>query len=93
MPKKELPEQLSIPQIKLQLQELYAELGGTSAQNLDFIIGNVKGEWNIINGLKFTTQFGVRLNFTYQKNFSNSYTNIDTIQWFGNILSSDRTNI
>ncbi|MEJ7829847.1 MAG: SusC/RagA family TonB-linked outer membrane protein, partial [Segetibacter sp.] len=58
---------------------MYAELGGTSNQNLDYIAGNVKGEWNIINGLKFTTQLGYRLTFTYQKNFANSYTNVDTI--------------
>ncbi len=58
---------------------MYAELGGTSAQNSDYIAANVKGEWNITDALKFTTQFGARITFTYQKNFANSYTNVDTI--------------
>jgi TonB-linked SusC/RagA family outer membrane protein len=58
---------------------MYAELGGTSNQYNDYITGSVKGEWDIANGLKFTTQFGARITFTYQKNFANAYTNFDTL--------------
>ncbi|MBD0351087.1 MAG: TonB-dependent receptor, partial [Flavisolibacter sp.] len=56
---------------------MYAELGGTSHQITDFIMGNIKGDWNIIGGLKFSTQFGVRMDLTQQKNFANAYTNKD----------------
>ena len=56
---------------------MYAEMGGTSSQISDFIIGNVKGDWSILRGLKFSTQFGVRMTLTQQKNFANAYTNTD----------------
>jgi TonB-linked SusC/RagA family outer membrane protein len=56
---------------------MYAELGGVSNLLSDFIIGNVKGDWDIIGGLKFSTQFGVRMNLFQQKNFGNAFTNRD----------------
>lgn len=58
---------------------MYAELGGLSKQYIDYIVGSAKGEWQIIKGLKFATQFGARISFTQQKNFSNAYTNVDSI--------------
>lgn len=56
---------------------MYAEIGGNSTQISDFIVGNVKGDWSIIKGLKFSTQFGIRVNFIQQKNFANAFVNTD----------------
>lgn len=58
---------------------MFAEIGGTSGQTTDYLIGNVKGEWKIVNGLKFSTQFGIRARFMQQKDFRNAFTNIDSI--------------
>jgi TonB-linked SusC/RagA family outer membrane protein len=52
---------------------LFAEKGGLSRTSVDYFTGNAKGEWEIINGLKFTTQLGVRLTYTTGKDFTNSY--------------------
>jgi TonB-linked SusC/RagA family outer membrane protein len=56
---------------------MYAEIGGTLKQYNDYFIGNVKGEWEIIKGLKLSTQFAARVTYTQQKNFTNAYTNLD----------------
>ena len=56
---------------------MYTEIGGNSKQYADYLLGNVKGEWEILKGLKFSTQFAARMTFTNQKNFANSYTNLD----------------
>jgi TonB-linked SusC/RagA family outer membrane protein len=52
---------------------LYAEAGGISRNVLDYLTGNVKGEWEILKGLKFTTQVGARMSLTSGKDYQNSY--------------------
>lgn len=52
---------------------LFAEMGGTSKTAIDYLTGNIKGDWEILKGLTFTTQFGARITFTGIKDFSNSY--------------------
>lgn len=49
------------------------ELGGYSRLANDYILGNAKGEWEIIKGLKFSTQFAASLTMLTGKNFLNSY--------------------
>lgn len=56
---------------------MYAEIGGTNKQYTDYVIGNVKGEWEIFKGLKFSTQYNARMYFVSQKNFQNAFTNTD----------------
>lgn len=56
---------------------MYAEIGGVSKQFNDYLLANVRGDWEILAGLKFSTQFAARMNFTQQKNFTNSYSNTD----------------
>ena len=52
---------------------LYAEQGGTYRRTQDYIAGNAKGELEIIKGLKFTTQLGVRISWRTGKDYTNSY--------------------
>lgn len=52
---------------------LLAEIGGTHVRRSDYIIGNVKGEWEILEGLKFTTQFGASLSSLNGKEFTATY--------------------
>lgn len=49
------------------------EIGGYSRQASDYIVGNMKGEWEIIKNLRFTTQFGARMNLFSDKNYLNTY--------------------
>lgn len=49
------------------------EIGGYSRLANDYILGNVKGDWEIVKGLKFTTQFAGSLTMLTGKNFLNSY--------------------
>lgn len=56
---------------------MYAESAGTSRMADDYIVGNIKGDWEILKDLKFTTQFAARMNMVAGKNFSNSYTIYD----------------
>ncbi len=56
---------------------LLAEIDGTTKTGNDYIVGNIKGDWEILKGLKFTTQFAARMNMTTEKRFSNSYTVYD----------------
>jgi TonB-linked SusC/RagA family outer membrane protein len=56
---------------------MYAEMSGTSKLATDNLIGNLKGEWRIVKGLTFSSQFGARIISARQKNFTNSYTNTD----------------
>ena len=49
------------------------ELGGYSRIANDYIVGNIKGDWEITKGLKFTTQFAGNLTMLTGKNFLNSY--------------------
>jgi TonB-linked SusC/RagA family outer membrane protein len=52
---------------------LFAEMGGLSRTSTDYGVGNLKGEWEIIRGLKFSTQVGGRISLTAGKDFANSY--------------------
>lgn len=52
---------------------LFAEMGGTSKTTLDYLTGNAKAEWEILKGLKISSQFGVRMSFNTGKDFTNSY--------------------
>jgi TonB-linked SusC/RagA family outer membrane protein len=52
---------------------LDAELAGTSRTAEDYLTGNIKGDWEILKGLKLTTQLGARLIGTNGKNFRNRY--------------------
>jgi TonB-linked SusC/RagA family outer membrane protein len=56
---------------------MFDEIGGLSKQAVDYLNGNVKGEVELLQGLRFSTQFGARIMFTQQKNFVNAYTNTD----------------
>ena len=49
------------------------ELGGYSRLANDYILGNIKADWEIVKGLKFTTQFAGSLTMMAGKNFLNSY--------------------
>lgn len=48
-----------------------AEAAGTARTAEDFITGIFKADWEIVRGLKFTTQWGARLTITSGKNFRN----------------------
>jgi TonB-linked SusC/RagA family outer membrane protein len=50
-----------------------SELAGTSRTLLEYLVGNFKGEWQILPGLKFTTQVGNRITLTTGKNYTNNY--------------------
>ncbi|MEC5146374.1 TonB-dependent receptor [Chitinophaga sp. 212800010-3] len=56
---------------------MFDEIGGLSKQNIDYFTGSVKGDVELLKGLRFSSQFGARLMFTQQKNFTNSFTNTD----------------
>lgn len=71
---------------------MYAEIGGTQRQYTDYFIGNIRGEWEIINGLKFSTQFAARVNYIQQKNFTNAYTNVDKTTGITKIIANNSLN-
>ncbi|HEY9261791.1 TonB-dependent receptor [Chitinophaga sp.] len=56
---------------------MFDEIGGLSKQTIDYFNGNVKGDVELLRGLRFSTQFGARVIYTQQKNFVNAYTNTD----------------
>jgi len=56
---------------------MFIEIGGQSRQRTDYLSGYVKADYEIIEGLTFSTQIAGRALFTQQKNYTNSYTNID----------------
>lgn len=58
---------------------MMSEIGGQNTQINDYLFGNLQGSWKIVNHLKFSTQFGIRLQFFTQKNFQNAFTNTDSI--------------
>lgn len=58
---------------------MYAEIGGKSRQAVDRIVGNVKGEWDILADLTLSVQIAGNYTGTYQKDFTNAYTNRDQI--------------
>jgi len=52
---------------------LDAELAGTSKTTNNYLAGVITGEWDILKGLKFSTQLGASLLLTSAKNYTNSY--------------------
>jgi len=56
---------------------MFAEKSGESNFFTDYLVGNLKGDWLITKGLKFSSQFGARITSARQKNFTNAYTNTD----------------
>jgi TonB-linked SusC/RagA family outer membrane protein len=56
---------------------MYAEIGGDSKRFTDYLAGYVKADWEIVDGLTFSTQLAGRGFFTQEKNFANSYVNVD----------------
>lgn len=56
---------------------MYAEIGGLSKRYADYLVGYVKGEWDILDGLTFSTQIAGRSYLTAEKNFANAYVNVD----------------
>ncbi|MEJ7736746.1 MAG: TonB-dependent receptor [Chitinophagaceae bacterium] len=50
-----------------------SEIEGTARTGEEYLTGNIKGDWEIIEGLKFTTQLGARISLTKQKNYQNSF--------------------
>ena len=56
---------------------MFLEIGGQSLQKTDYLAGYVKGEFDIAEGLTFSTQIAGRGLFTQQKNYTNSYVNTD----------------
>jgi TonB-linked SusC/RagA family outer membrane protein len=56
---------------------MFAEIGGDSKRFNDFLVGSVKGDWEILDGLTFSTQLAGRGYFTAEKNYTNAYTNVD----------------
>ena len=56
---------------------MYLEIGGLSRQAVDRIVGNVKGEWDILDDLTLSVQVAGNYTGTYQKDFNNAYTNRD----------------
>ncbi|SFE66377.1 SusC/RagA family TonB-linked outer membrane protein [Spirosoma endophyticum] len=56
-----------------------AEIGGDSKRFTDYLAGYVKAEWEIVDGLTFSTQLAGRGFFTSEKNYTNAFTNVDKI--------------
>ncbi|BBE16338.1 TonB-dependent receptor [Aquipluma nitroreducens] len=52
---------------------MYAEIGGTSKTIDDYVVGSVKGDWEILKGLKFSTQLAAQIENSATKAFANSY--------------------
>ena len=57
---------------------LLIDKGGYNRQSSDFIIGNVKGTWEIMKGLKFTTQFATRSTTFAGKLYQNTWETRDS---------------
>ncbi|UFH54270.1 TonB-dependent receptor [Spirosoma sp. KNUC1025] len=56
---------------------MYAEIGGDSKISSDYLVGYVKGDWEIVDGLTFSTQLAGRGSFTQEKRYANAYVNTD----------------
>lgn len=52
---------------------MYAEIAGTAKTQNDYLSGGIKGDWEIVKGLKFSTQLAGRIALSSSKNFQNSY--------------------
>ncbi|GAB2566596.1 SusC/RagA family TonB-linked outer membrane protein [Spirosoma areae] len=56
---------------------LYAEAAGTSRLKNDLLTGNIKADWTIVKGLKFSTQIAASITSITGKNYTNSYEVLD----------------
>ncbi|MCE7072965.1 TonB-dependent receptor [Dyadobacter sp. CY327] len=56
---------------------MFIEIGGQSRQKTDYLAGYIKGDFEIAEGLVFSTQIAGRGLYTQQKNYTNSYVNTD----------------
>ncbi len=56
---------------------MYAEIEGADNTVRDYLVGNLKGEWEIIKGLNFSTQLGARVTLNAYKNYRNKYEVLD----------------
>ncbi len=54
-----------------------AEIGGDSKRATDYLAGYVKADWEITDGLIFSTQVAGRGFFTQEKNYTNAFVNLD----------------
>lgn len=68
---------------------MYAEIGGDSKRYNDFLSGYAKAEWEIIDGLTFSTQLAGRGYFTQEKNYLNAYTNVDKVANITKIVANN----
>jgi TonB-linked SusC/RagA family outer membrane protein len=74
------------------------KLSGFDNDNFDNVSVNLRGEWTILKGLKFSTQYGVTSTFDVGKIFTNSYNIVDenvparTRTRAVNSLTENRTN-
>ncbi len=57
---------------------LLIEKGGYNRTASDYIIGNIKGDWEIVKGLKFTTQFAARSTSVFGKLYQNTWETRDS---------------
>ena len=53
--------------------KLLIEKGGYNRRATDYIVGSLKGDWEIVKGLRFTTQFAARSINGYGKLFQNTW--------------------
>lgn len=58
---------------------MYAEISGYNRQKTDRLFGSIKGEWDIIKNLAGSVQYTYSLTNAQIKNYTRSYTNIDTL--------------
>lgn len=58
---------------------LLAENGGTNRVVTDYIFGALKGDWEIVKGLKFTSQLAMRSQNTYGKDYTNTWETRDSV--------------
>jgi TonB-linked SusC/RagA family outer membrane protein len=65
------------------------EKGGLSRTKNDYFTGNVKADWEIIDGLTFSSQYGLAYNTEYQKNYTNAYVNADKNTGFVKTVSNN----
>jgi TonB-linked SusC/RagA family outer membrane protein len=69
---------------------MYAEIGGLSKLNNEFIVASGKAEVTIIDGLKFSTQYAVRAHSNDAKNFTNAYVNRDKVTGIVKTVATNR---
>lgn len=59
---------------------MYAEIGGKFKQTNDYLTGSIKGSWIIVKGLTLSSQFANRVNYFQSTDFTNAFTNTDSIK-------------